>query len=114
MAGPDEPEFDLDDGDDEFAVLTEAFHELVDRFAEEHEVSPGVITLLALELSVTNRMAEYLMSVEKPSGSGLKRELERYGREMEHMVRAAKKRADQFVAVSQEAVSQARAEEEGE
>ena len=117
MAGPDEPAFDqddVDDADDELDSLTEAFREVANQFSQEHDVPPAILSMLALELSLTTRMVDYVVSVEKPSGAGLKRELERFGREVEQLVRDARKRADEFVAGSREAIAQARAEENDE
>jgi hypothetical protein len=56
-------------------------------------------------------MFDYVMSTEKPSGSGLKLDLDRYRRDVDESVRAAKKGADDFVAKAKEAIAEAEADD---
>jgi hypothetical protein len=48
--------------------------------------------------SVKMHMVGYALETEKPSASGLKLHLDRFRREMDHLIRDAKKNADQFIA----------------
>ena len=91
---------------DDFDALTKAFHHHVDHFAEEHDLSYGVMSLLSAQISVTMRMLEYMTSVEKPSAGGLKLDLDQYLGELETHVRAAKKHADEFVTVTKQALAE--------
>jgi hypothetical protein len=88
---------------DEQETLNTAFQDHVDAFRHERDLSFGMVSLLALRTSLTARMMDYVTWVEKPSSSGLKRELDRFFRDVEGGVRAAKKGADEFIAAFKQA-----------
>ncbi len=54
-------------------------------------------SLILLDISVRMRMVGYALETEKPSGSGLKLDLDRFMREIDDCIRTAKKNADQFI-----------------
>jgi hypothetical protein len=115
MAPSQENLFDPDASEqeiaDEMEALFMAFHEHVQEFAQERELNDGMVSLLTLRLSLSARMFDYVMSTEQPSGSGLKLELERYRRDVDDAVRAARKGADDFVAKAREAIAEAEADD---
>ena len=87
-----------------------ALHQLVQDYADEHDLSDEIASLLLLNISVRMRMVSYALETEKPSGSGLKLDLDRFRREIDECVRAAKKDADAFIAEAK--VARAAAERE--
>ena len=83
---------------DEFDRLSELLIQRVSEFAEEEDVPDAVLSELLFRLSLTMRMTGYVLSVAKPSGAGLKLDLDRFRREIEELMRTTKKDADPFVA----------------
>jgi hypothetical protein len=75
-----------------------ALHQLIQDYMEEHDLSDEMASLMLLNISVRIRMVGYALETEKPSGSGLKLELDRFRREVDDWIRAAKKDADHFIA----------------
>jgi hypothetical protein len=53
-------------------------------------------------------MMNYAASVTKPSGGGLKLDLDRFRRDIEDLVRESKKNADRFIAETSEVIAAAR------
>ena len=104
---PFDPEASDEENADDFDELTMEFHDHVEAFAQEHDVPDGVISLLALKESLVTRMLDYVVSVEKPSASGLKLELDRFRRDIDEIVRLAKKDAEEFVANAKDALVEA-------
>ena len=99
---------------DEIEGLSSDGRARLEEFAEEHELSDGEISLLLLDIAVKSRMADYMLSVEKPSGAGLKLELDRMRHEAEQLIRSAKKVADGYVAHTKEVLKQAEGAEQDE
>jgi len=118
MAEPKETPIDPDVPDqesmDEFDALTSAFQDHMDEFAREHDLNYSVLSLLSLRMSLSARMLDYVTEVEKPSGSGLKLQLDRFRRDVDEIVRLARKGADEFVATAKEALAQAESDEQPE
>ncbi len=116
MSKPIHEQSDLDesDADDEYDRMRDMLDAHISEFAEEHDLPVGALSPLLLDLAVLTRMADYAMSVEKPSGSGLKLDLDRMHREVDHFVRDCKRHADEFVANSKDALQAAKAELEAE
>jgi hypothetical protein len=112
---PDEND-DIFEGEDkaadELEQLTEALFAHISAFAEEQDVDDEILSLLLLRLALTTRMGAYAMSVAKPSGGGLRLDLDRFRRDVEDIVRAAKKDADRFIATAREAIAAADLEED--
>jgi hypothetical protein len=117
MANPKEPSFDVpdedEDGPDDYQKMHQALHQHISDFAEKNDLPDGAVSLLLLDIGVTLRMIDYATSVEKPSGSGLKLELDRLRREVDEIVRNAKKGADEFVSHAKDAIREAEQEEQG-
>jgi hypothetical protein len=117
---PDNNDDDDDDpfGEDEneaaedFDRLTDILFQRVAEFAEDEEVADEILSMLLLRLSLTTRMMTYVVSVAKPSGGGLKLDLDRYRRDVEELIREMKKDADQIVAQAKETIEMAELDED--
>src|ERR1700704_4635182 len=107
----DDPDFE---GEDDFDRMLNMLHAHISEFAEEHDLPVGALSPLLLDLAVTSRMMDYVLSVEKPSGSGLKLDLDRMRREVDHFVRDCKRHADEFVDHSKDVLQETQAELEAE
>ena len=83
---------------EEFDRLSERLIQCVSEFAEEEGVPDAILSDLLLRFSLTMRMTGYVLSVAKPSGTGLKLDLDRFRRDIEEFIRKMKKDADAFVA----------------
>lgn len=97
-----------EDGDDavaDFNRLTDLLFERVSEFADEEDVADDVLPLLLLRLSATTRMMAYAVSVAKPSGGGLKLDLDRFRRDADELIREMKKDADRFIAQAEESMA---------
>jgi hypothetical protein len=53
--------------------------------------------VILLGMCIRMRMIGYALETEQPSGSGLKMELDRFRREIDDAMRAAKKGAEEFI-----------------
>jgi hypothetical protein len=89
-----------------------ALHELIQDYMDEHDLSDELTSLMLLNMSVRMRMVGYALETEKPSGSGLKLDLDRFRREVDDCIRAAKKEADHFIAEAKAAWAAAENEAE--
>ena len=105
----------FEDGDqalDDFDRLTEILFQHVLEFAEEEEVGDEMLSPLLLRLSLTSRMMAYAASAAKPSGAGLKLDLDRFRRDIENLIRETKKDADGFIARARESIAAAELDED--
>jgi hypothetical protein len=96
---------DGDEAVEHFNRLTDLLFQRVSAFADEEDVADDILPLLLLRLSATTRMMAYAMSVAKPSGGGLKLDLDRFRRDADELIREMKKDADRFVAHAKESIS---------
>lgn len=103
-----------EDDDDEFVRHGKAIHELVRDYLEDHDIPDTAGSVLMLDGAISMRMIGYAAETEKPSGSGLKLELDRFSREIEQAVRHAKKNAEAFIEDIKPVLEAARAEAEEE
>ena len=103
---------DGNEGLDEFDRLTQILNGRVLEFAEEEEVDDEMLWPLLLRLALTSRMVAYAANAAKPSGTGLKLDLDRFRRDIEDLIRAAKKDADLFIAQAKEAMVAAEQDED--
>jgi len=113
MAIPKDTLFDPDASDEKnverLESLREKLLEHVQSFTEEHEFPSGLLPVMLIEMAVTSRMMDYVLSVERPSGSGLRKDLDRLGRDIDALLRLMKKEADGFIANAEEALAAAEA-----
>jgi hypothetical protein len=93
---------DRDEAVDDFNRLTDLLFQRVSEFADEEDVADDILPLLLLRLSATMRMMTYAVSVAKPSGAGLKLDLDRFRRDADDLIREMKKDADGFIARAKE------------
>jgi hypothetical protein len=113
----------MSDQDDQFAddaelkEATEAYerdrdglHDLIADYLDDFEIDAGTGVHMLLDIMVGLRVAAYGFSVENPSASGLKLELDRLSREIADYLRVTKKNAESSI----EEIKQARADAERE
>jgi hypothetical protein len=100
MSGPD----DLSGEDPQLAQIAQEFQrhcdELYERIADymdETEIGEAYVAQLLLEAMIRMRMEAYAIDVEKPSVAGLKLDLDRLQRQVDELVREAKKGAEDFI-----------------
>jgi len=98
----------------EFDRHSGALLQVVQDYIEEHDLLEEMMSLVLLNLSVRLRMVGYALETEKPSAAGLKLDLDRFRRELDGCVRAAKKDADRFIADAKAARAKAESEAEDE
>jgi hypothetical protein len=98
MSDTDDDAFDDGGAADDFHRLSGILFERVAEFADDEDVDDEVIPVLLLQLAVTMRAMNYTGSVAKPSGSGLKLDLDRFRRLTDDLIRETKKDADGLVA----------------
>jgi hypothetical protein len=113
---PDDKDDLFGEGEDEavadFNRLTDLLFERVSEFADEEDVADDILPLLLLRLSATMRMIAYAASVAKPSGGGLKLDLDRFRRDADELIREMKKDADRFIAQARESLAAAEPRED--
>jgi hypothetical protein len=97
---------------DDFDRLSEILVRRIGEFAEEEDVADEVLAPLLLRLALTMRMVAYAATAAKPSGGGLKLDLDRFRRDIEDLIRETKKEADRFVAQAKESMAQAELDED--
>ena len=103
---------DADEALADFDRLTELLHQRVVEFAEEEDIADELLSPLLLRLALTSRMVAYAATAAKPSGGGLKLDLDRFRRDIEDLIRATKKDADQFIAHARESMAAAELDED--
>jgi hypothetical protein len=91
-----------------------ALHQLIQDYMDEHDLSDQMTSLMLLDISVRMRMVGYALETEKPSASGLKLDLDRFRREIDDYMRAAKKNADRFITEAKAELAAAENEIESE
>jgi hypothetical protein len=96
---------DGDEAVEDFNRLTDLLFQRVSEFADEEDVADDILPLLLLRLSATTRMMAYAVSVAKPSGGGLKLDLDRFRRDADELIREMKKDADRFIAHAKESIA---------
>lgn len=110
MTNPKDPAFDLEAATQAARSQYEQWrlelHDQIAEYADDNGIGQGMLCLLLIDLGVTARMVEYAMSVDKPSGSGLKLDLDRLRREFDDFLRSSKKSADEFVRASIQALAE--------
>ena len=112
MAKSSDDIFEPDDPDrDEFDRLSDLLFLRISEFVEEEQVSDDVLSLMLLHVTITTRMMAYVVAVDKPSGFGLKLDLDRFLRDVDEAVRDMKKRADDYVIQAKETLAQVAAED---
>jgi hypothetical protein len=101
-----------DEAVDDFNRLTDILFQYIEEFAEAEDVADEMLALLLLRLSLTMRMTAYAATAAKPSGGGLKLDLDRFRRDIEDLIRETKKDADRFIAQAKETLAAAEPDED--
>jgi len=96
----------------EFDRLTEILSQRMVDFAEEEGIPDEMLSPLLLRLSLTSRMVGYAASAAKPSGAGLKLDLDRFRRDVEVVIRETKKDAEGFIARAKASIAAAELDED--
>jgi hypothetical protein len=94
-----------------YEELRERMSAAVHDCAENHDISPAMVALLLVDIGVASYMLDYMLRTAKPSGSGLKLELDRFRREIEDFLRSSKKVADDYVSQCKQALNELDSEE---
>jgi len=116
MAGAEKSPFEGADEleDDRYEELRADLNARLQEFAEEHDLPDGVLAALLIDMALIARAMEYMSSVEKPSGSGLRLDLDRFHRDIDEVMRATKKSADALIAEAKQAMAEDEAAAEAE
>jgi hypothetical protein len=112
---PDDQDGFFEKGDEtlsEFDQLTQRLSQYLIEFAEEEEITDELLSALLLRLSLTSRMVTYARTAAKPSGAGLKLDLDRFRRDVENIIRETKKDAERFIAQAKESIAAAELDED--
>ena len=103
---------DGDEAVDDFNRLTDILFQRIIEFAEEEDVADELLAPLLLRLALTSRMVAYTATAAKPSGGGLKLDLDRFRRDIEDLMCETKEDADRFIAEAKEAMAAAEPDED--
>jgi hypothetical protein len=103
-----------DHEDPEFATYAanyDALMLMISEFSEERGIGEGLVAGMLLETALSMCSLGYVLSVAKPSESGLKLELDRFHRGFVDLVRLSKKDAKETVARMQAILDMAEPED---
>jgi hypothetical protein len=117
MSDPDDfPGDDPEPGEaaDELERHRAGLYERICDFMEEEDIDEAYAAHLLLDAALSMRMTAYGIGVENPSAAGLKLDLDRLGREVEGLVRDAKRGAEEFIRTAKEMRASIGAEAEDE
>jgi hypothetical protein len=89
-----------------------ALFDLVSEHVEKEEIDALVAVHMLAEVTLRLRMVAYGIGVERPSAGGLKLDLDRFGQELDQLIRHTKKGADEFIASVKAAREAAEREED--
>jgi hypothetical protein len=105
---------------DEAAVAEEMdqhgleLHQLIQDYLDEHGLPDEAGAIILLGICIRMRMVGYALETERPSASGLKMDLDRFGREIDDYLRTAKKGAEEFIEEAKSLKAEAEAELDAE
>ena len=97
---------------DDLERHSQELHERICGYIDEEEIDENYVAHLLLESAINLRMSAYGVYVENPSVAGLKIDLDRMGRELDEMLRAAKKGAEEYIRLVKEERAKLEAEAE--
>jgi hypothetical protein len=105
---------DADDADafvDEMERHSAAIYELVNEYLDAHDIAPPLAVHMLTEMAIQLRMVSYALETERPSATGLKLDLDRFRREIDELLRHAKRGAQEFIGHAATAIAAAESEE---
>ncbi|MFD2180728.1 hypothetical protein [Rhodoplanes azumiensis] len=109
MSGPQDDDFDDEDGiEEELERHYEALRGFVYDYIDENDVPDDIMAALLNDLALEMRKVAYVLDTEKPSVGGLKLMLDRTKSDLEGAIRRHKKEAEEFMAGMQEAMLEAK------
>ncbi|RAI36611.1 hypothetical protein CH338_17340 [Rhodoplanes elegans] len=109
MSGPQDDDFDDEDGiEEELERHYEALRGFVYDYIDENDVPDDIMAALLNDLALEMRKVAYVLDTEKPSVGGLKLMLDRTKSDLESAIRRHKKEAEEFMAGMQEAMLEAK------
>jgi hypothetical protein len=117
MSGADDmfgKDAEFDEFERQYQQHNQDLYDLVSKFMDEKELDEDFMAQLLLDITIGMRMAAYGMNVESPSVAGLKIDLDRWRRDIDDLVREAKKGAENYIRTVKEARAAAEAEAEEE
>jgi hypothetical protein len=82
---------------EEFERHCDELYERIADYMDEAEIGEAYVAQLLLEAMIRMRMEAYAIDVEKPSVAGLKLDLDRLQRQVDELVREAKKGAEDYI-----------------
>lgn len=91
-----------------------ALHQLIQDYLDEHDLPDDAGAFVLLGICLRMRMVGYALETEQPSAAGLKMDLDRFQRDFEDAIRAAKKGAAEFIEEAKAVRAEAEAELEAE
>ncbi len=90
-------EEDLEEFEAEQEEFAEEIRNLVLDYVEDNDVPEPTAVFTLIQLALSMHMSGYLGTVDKPSVAGLKLELDRFGNDLQEIIRDAKKNAGEFI-----------------
>jgi hypothetical protein len=100
------------DDADELDRHRRGLYQRISEYMEEDDINEAAAAFLLLDAAVSMRMTAYGIGVENPSAAGLKLDLDRLRREVDELVRTAKKGAEEYIRHVKEALAAAENEDE--
>jgi hypothetical protein len=91
---------------DEYDRLQGVLLEHIEDFIQEEDIGEADVADLLIAAAIRLRMAAYGMATEKPSVAGVRLDLDRFRQEVEHILRDAKKGAEEFIDLVKDARGQ--------
>jgi hypothetical protein len=107
-------DFDEDAAAEEMDQHGLELHQLIQDYLDEHDLSDEAGAVILLGICIRMRMVGYALETERPSASGLKMDLDRFGREIDDCLRTAKKGAEEFIEEAKALKAEAEAELDAE
>jgi hypothetical protein len=117
MSGADDmfgKDAEFDEFEKQYQRHNQDLYDLVSKFMDEKELDEDFMAQLLLDLTIGMRMTAYGMNVESPSVAGLKIDLDRWRRDLDDLVREAKRGAENYIRTVKEARAAAEGEAEAE
>jgi hypothetical protein len=74
-----------------------ALHQLIQDYLDEQDLPDDAGAIILLGICLRMRMVGYALETEQPSASGLQTDLDRFQREIDDAIQAAKKSAEEFI-----------------
>jgi signal transduction histidine kinase len=99
MGTDDDDDIDpeMDEAASEWERHHQEIHQLVEAYQEEHDLDDVAVSMMLVTIGLNMRMTAYALNVDKPSSTGLRLDLDRFKRDIDELLRNARKHAEDFV-----------------